>query len=234
MDDLSYINSNIDTIRKNIEVAANKFGRHYSDITLLAVTKTVSIEKMKVAIEAGLQNLAENKVQEILWKYEQLGEQYMWHLIGHLQTNKVKYVVDKVCMIHSVDSQRLAKEINDKAQKCNRVIDILIEVNIADESSKFGIKPQQLNALLDEIRLYPYINVKGLMTIAPNVENPEENRKYFKDMYKLFIDIRGKKIDNIDMKYLSMGMTNDYQVAIEEGANIIRIGTGIFGERYYK
>jgi pyridoxal phosphate enzyme (YggS family) len=233
MEDLSYINKNIDTIKKKVEAAANKSGRKFSDITILAVTKTVSTEKMKVAIEAGFENLAENKVQEILWKYDELGDKYNWHLIGHLQTNKVKSIVDKVMMIHSVDSQRLAKEINDRAQKINRVIDILIEVNIADESSKFGVKPQELATLLEEIGLYSYVKVEGLMTIAPNVENPEENRKYFKEMYKLFIDISDKKIDNIDMKYLSMGMTKDYEVAVEEGANIIRIGTGIFGERYY-
>lgn len=232
--DINYIKENIDFIMKEIEIAANKSGRSSSDITLLAVTKTVSIDKIKVAMDYGIKNLGENKVQELVCKYDELGNECNWHLIGHLQTNKVKYLIDKVKLIHSVDSKKLAIEIDDKAQKNGIIMDILIEVNISGENSKFGIKPDEIDYLLEEISILKNLRLKGLMTIAPFVDNPEENRTYFKNMYKLFIDISKKKNDNIDMKYLSMGMTNDYKIAIEEGANIVRIGTGIFGNRYYR
>ena len=231
---MSYIKENINSIRKKIAYAAEKSGRKEEDITLIAVTKTVDIIKMKEAIECGLIDLGENKVQEIQWKYEELGQEYNWHLIGHLQTNKVKFIVDKVKLIHSVDSEKLALEINEKASKINKCIDILLEVNISGEESKFGLKPEDVVGVIEKIHNLAYIRVRGLMTIAPNVENPQDNRIYFKNMRKLFIDIENKKIDNVSMDYLSMGMTNDYEVAIEEGANMVRIGTGIFGKRIYK
>lgn len=231
---MSYIKENISSIRKKIAQAAEKSGRKEEDITLVAVTKTVDIVKMKEAIECGLIDLGENKVQEIQWKYEELGQDYNWHLIGHLQTNKVKFIVDKVKLIHSVDSEKLALEINERASKINKCIDILLEVNISGEESKFGLKPEDVVGVIERIHNLANIRVRGLMTIAPNVENPQDNRIYFKNMRKLFIDIENKKIDNVSMDYLSMGMTNDYEVAIEEGANMVRIGTGIFGERIYK
>ena len=156
-----------------------------------------------------------------------------WHLIGHLQRNKVKYIAGKVAMIHSVDSYRLAEEINVQAKKNSCVIPILIEINIAGEDTKFGIKPEEAEELIREISELENVKVSGLMTIAPNVANPEENRAYFKAMKDLFVDISSKNIDNVEMKVLSMGMTNDYTVAVEEGATMIRVGTGIFGARDY-
>lgn len=233
MKKLSYIAENIEYIRSRIALAAEKSGRTPEDIRLIAVTKTVDIERMKEAIECGLTDLGENKVQEIQWKYEELGSDYDWHLIGHLQTNKVKFIVDKVKLIHSVDSEKLALEINDRASKIEKCIDILLEVNISGEESKFGLNPKDVIEVIENISKLSNIKVRGLMTIAPNVENPEENRKYFKEMKKLFVDIENEKIDNVSMDYLSMGMTNDYEIAVEEGANIVRIGTGIFGQRVY-
>jgi len=230
---MSYIKENISSIRKKIAQAAEKSGRREEDITLVAVTKTVDIVKMKEAIECGLIDLGENKVQEIQWKYEELGQAYNWHLIGHLQTNKVKFIVDKVKLIHSVDSEKLALEINEKASKINKCIDILLEVNISGEESKFGLKPEDVVGVIERIHNLANIRVRGLMTIAPNVENPQDNRIYFKNMRKLFIDIENKKIDNVSMDVLSMGMTGDYEVAIEEGATMVRVGTGIFGARNY-
>lgn len=233
---MNYIKNNIEYIKEKISIAAKKSGQNASNILLLPATKTVTIDKIKVAIDCGLNDLGENKVQELISKYDKLTEDCNWHLIGHLQTNKVKYIIDKVKMIHSVDSEKLALEINNRAEKCGKIMDILLEVNIADEKSKFGVKPQEVYELIEKIQRLSNIKIKGLMTIAPlieNIENPKNNRKYFELLYKLFVDIKDRKNDNIDMKYLSMGMTNDYEMAIEEGANIVRIGTGIFGQRIY-
>lgn len=226
-----YIKTNIDNIKYNIEEAAKKSGRSLNDILLLAVTKTVDIERIKVAVDCGLKDLGENRVQELVQKYEILNSDCNWHLIGHLQTNKIKYIIDKVKLIHSVDSENLALEINNQAKKNNKIVDILVEINIADEATKFGIKPEDTEEIIIKLSNLSNINVKGFMTVAPLVNNAEDNRKYFEKLYKLFVDIKAKRIDNIDMKYLSMGMTNDYQIAVEEGANIVRIGTGIFGKR---
>ena len=183
--------------------------------------------------DAGCRNFGENKVQELIDKYEILPKDICWHMIGHLQRNKVKYIVDKVSLIHSVDSLRLAQTIEKEAEKKNCVVDILIEINMAREESKYGIYPEELEALLREISHLSHIRVKGLMTVAPNVKNPEENRKIFTEMKKLSVDIAKKNIDNIIMSILSMGMSNDYNIAVEEGANMVRVGTSIFGARNY-
>ncbi len=226
------IKENLDIINSNITRAAEKSGRKREDILLLAVSKTVDVSRIKEAVSLGLADLGENKPQEINRKYPEI-ENVKWHLIGHLQTNKVKYIIDKVCLVHSLDSIRLAEEINKRAEKENIYMDVLIEVNISGEESKHGIPPDEAESLALEVSRLPRVRVKGLMTVAPFTQFPEENRAYFKAMKKLFVDIQAKNYDNIDMKYLSMGMTNDYIIAIEEGANIVRIGTGIFGERNY-
>jgi len=227
------IKNNIDIIEKNIKQAAEKSGRKREDILLVGVSKLVDIQRIEELMELGVKDLGENWVQELNDKYKIIGDKANWHLIGHLQTNKVKYIADKVKMIHSVDSVKLASEIDKRAKQCSRIIDILIEVNMSGEKSKNGIKPECTENVIREIARFNNIKVKGLMTVAPFVENVEENREIFSKMNKLAVDIRTKNIDNIDMVYLSMGMTNDYVVAIEEGANIVRIGTAIFGKRNY-
>ena len=202
------------------------------DVLLLAVSKTVDVPRIKEAVNLGLVDLGENKPQEINWKYYEI-KNVKWHQIGHLQTNKVKYIIDKVCLIHSVDSLKLAEEISKRAKSKNITMDILVEINIAGEEAKSGVPLDEAEALAVEISKLDNVIVKGLMTVAPFVENPEDNREYFKQMRNLFVDIRNKNYNNIDMKYLSMGMTNDYEIAVEEGANIVRIGTGLFGARDY-
>ena len=182
----------------------------------------------------GVRDFGENKVQELVDKAGQLPGDIRWHMIGHLQRNKVKYIVDKVYMIHSVDSLRLAEEISREAVKQGVTVNILIEVNAAGEESKFGISPEDTPELVREIACLPGLKVRGLMTIAPFVENAEDNRIFFSALKKLCVDITNKNIDNVRMDYISMGMTGDYEVAIEEGATFIRVGTGIFGERSYQ
>ncbi len=229
---MSTIKENLENINRNITEAALKSGRKRDDVLLLAVSKTVDIERMKEAYELGLHDMGENKPQEIKRKYYEI-ENVRWHQIGHLQTNKVKYIIDKVCLIHSVDSLKLAEEIDKRAKAIGAVMDILVEINIAGEEAKSGVPLDEAEKLALDISALDNVRVKGLMTVAPFVEDPEDNRKYFKAMKNLFVDIKAKKYNNIDMKYLSMGMTNDYIVAVEEGANIVRIGTGIFGARDY-
>lgn len=226
------IKENLEYINKKIAIAAEKSGRVREDILLLGVSKTIEVPEIKKAVDAGIDELGENRVQEILEKYEKI-ENVKWHLIGHLQTNKVKYIIDKVALIHSVDSVRLAEEINKRAYQNGLIMDILLEVNIADEESKFGIKPDELFDIVSKIAEFPNLRIKGLMTVAPFVENGEENRLYFRRMKQLVVDINAKSINNINMEILSMGMTGDYEVAIEEGATLVRIGTGIFGPRFY-
>ena len=227
------IKQNIQIVEEKITTAAERAGRKREDVLLLAVSKTKPVEVIREAVACGLTSLGENKVQEIMEKYEPMGDGVHWHLIGHLQTNKVKYIIDKVDMIHSVESLRLAEEINKRAAAKSLVMDVLVEVNMAEEESKFGIQPERVEEFLHQIAPLPHIRVRGLMTVAPFVENPEENRVYFRKMRELLVDMNQKKIDNINMDVLSMGMTGDYEVAIEEGATIVRVGTGIFGERYY-
>lgn len=226
------IKENLDLINEKITIAAEKSGRKREDVLLLAVSKTVDVPRIKEAVDLGLVDLGENKPQEINWKYFEI-ENVRWHQIGHLQTNKVKYIIDKVCLIHSVDSLKLAEEISKRAKAKDITMDVLVEINIAGEEAKSGVPLSEAEELAVEISKLDNIRVKGLMTVAPFVENPEDNREYFKQMKKLFVDIKEKNYNNIDMQYLSMGMTNDYEIAVEEGANIIRIGTGLFGARDY-
>ena len=227
------IKENLETVRKNIKAAAERAGRNPDDILLLAVSKTIDAETIKEALAEGVSDLGENRVQEIMEKYDVLGGNINWHLIGHLQTNKVKYIIDKVCLIHSVESKKLAEEINKKAYEKGIICDILVEVNMSREASKFGVSPEDAEEFIREISILPNIRVKGLMTVAPFTDNPEDNRIYFRNLKNLLVDINAKNIDNINMDILSMGMTGDYEVAIEEGADIVRVGTGIFGERNY-
>ncbi len=224
---------NLYLIRENINLSAKKSGRQPEDIILLAATKTVDAETINFAISEGIDYIGENKVQEFLSKYESINP-CCRHFIGHLQTNKVKDIIDKVEMIHSVDSLKLACEISKQAKKKDITVDILLEVNIANEESKWGFLPDKLLDAAMEITALPNIFLRGLMAIPPICEKSEENRKYFKEMYKLFIDIRDKKIDNSSIDILSMGMSDDYSVAIEEGANLVRLGTALFGKRIYK
>ena len=227
------IRENVAVVEAKIAAAAKRAGRNPEDILLLAVSKTKPVEMIQEAVDCGLTALGENKVQEIMEKFEPMGKGVHWHLIGHLQTNKVKYIIDKVDMIHSVESLRLAQEIDKRAAAAKVIMDILVEVNIAGEESKFGVRPEDTEVFLRELSKFDNIHVRGLMTVAPFVNNPEENRVYFRKMRELLVDMNAKKIDNISMDVLSMGMTGDYEVAIEEGATIVRVGTGIFGERYY-
>ena len=227
------IKENLANVRKNIEESCKKVGRDVSEVTLITVSKTKPLSDLRIAYEEGSRDFGENKVQELVSKIDEMPSDVKWHLIGHLQRNKVKYIAGKVAMIHSVDSYRLAEEINVQAKKNSCEIPILIEINIAGEDTKFGIKPEEAEELIREISELENVKVSGLMTIAPNVANPEENRAYFKAMKDLFVDISSKNIDNVEMKVLSMGMTNDYTVAVEEGATMIRVGTGIFGARDY-
>lgn len=224
---------NLEQVRKNIEEACRKVNRDPKEVTLIAVSKTKPVELLRQAYQAGARCFGENKVQEIMDKYPQLPSDIQWHMIGHLQRNKVKYIVDKVDLIHSVDSMRLAEEISKEAEKKQTDVKVLIEVNVAQEESKFGVSVDETEELVREIAKLPRIHVLGLMTIAPNVSDPEENRPVFRTLKKLAVDIKMKNIDNVRMDVLSMGMTGDYQVAIEEGATMVRVGTGIFGERNY-
>lgn len=227
------LQDNLIQVEQNIEEACRRAGRDRSEVTLIAVSKTKPVETLQEAYDLGVRVFGENKVQEMADKYEVLPKDIRWHLIGHLQRNKVKYIIDKAVLIHSVDSLRLAQTIEKEAKKHNLTAHILIEVNVAREESKFGIFPEDLEALVDEIAKLPHIQVDGLMTIAPFVSDPEENRPVFRELRKLSVDISAKKVDNVNMSVLSMGMTNDYQVAIEEGATMVRVGTGIFGARNY-
>jgi pyridoxal phosphate enzyme (YggS family) len=224
---------NIKEVLENIKKAALKSGRNPEEIKLIAVTKNFDITRVNEAIDAGIIDLGENRVQELIGKYDNTNKVCNWHLIGHLQTNKVKYIIDKVSMIHSLDSMELAEEIQKRAQKAGKIMDVLIEVNVAQEESKFGITLNDTEPFIRKLSAFPNVSVKGLMTVAPYADNPETIRYVFKNLYKKFIDIKKENIDNIDMAFLSMGMSNDYEIAIEEGANIVRVGTAIFGKRVY-
>jgi len=240
------IEKRITDVKQRIEGACKRAGRDVSEVTLIAVSKTKPVSMIEEAYKVGIRNFGENKVQELVEKYNELNEKYgnsiLWHQIGHLQRNKVKQVVDKAVLIHSVDSLRLGEKIEEEAAKKDIVCDILIEVNIAEEESKYGVRPDEVFELFKELIRLSHIRVRGLMCVAPNVDDPEKNRKYFSKLRQLFIDIKTKNIDNgtsetyfdpDKFNILSMGMTNDFEVAIEEGATMVRIGTGIFGERNY-
>lgn len=223
---------NLAAVNERINSALEKSGRKIEDIILLAATKTVDAKTVNYAISKGIDYIGENKVQEFLSKNDDIVSAHR-HFIGHLQTNKVKDIIDKVELIQSVDSIKLAREISRQAQKIGKTMDVLIEVNVGDEESKWGFTPENTLDAIKEIAQLPAIRVKGLMAIPPVCNEKEENRKYFRKMYKLFIDIGIKKIDNSNMEILSMGMSDDFDIAIEEGATLIRLGTALFGRRDY-
>ncbi len=225
------IKENMKAVEEQIDAACKKAGRDRSQVTLIAVSKTKPVELLQEAYDCGCRDFGENKVQELMDKYELLPKDIRWHMIGHLQRNKVKYIVDKVYMIHSVDSLRLAEEISKEAVKKNVTVRILIEVNVANEDTKFGTTCEEVLQLAKDIAKLPNILIKGLMTIAPYVENEEENRCYFQKLKKISVDIMKENVDNICMETLSMGMTGDYRTAVSEGATYERVGTGIFGVR---
>lgn len=227
------VTENLKEVEKNIMEACKKSGRDRNEVTLIAVSKTKPISMIEEAYETGIHEFGENKPQELRDKYQELPKDIHWHMIGHLQRNKVKYVVGNASLIHSVESIRLAEAINQEAEKKDIVMPVLVEVNVAEEESKFGITVSDCETFIREIAKLEHISVQGLMTIAPFVENAEDNRKYFAKLRELSVDIAAKNIDNVSMCNLSMGMTGDYQVAIEEGATMVRVGTGIFGHRNY-
>ncbi len=224
---------NLKQVEENIAAACERAGRKREEVTLIAVSKTKPISMLSEIYDCGIRDFGENKVQELCEKREQLPLDIRWHMIGHLQRNKVKFIIRDTALIHSVDTYRLAEEINIQAKKMKRIVPILIEVNIAKEPSKFGILPEEALLLTEEISKLDSLRIEGLMTIAPYTENPEENRPYFQQIKNLSVDIANEKIDNVSMNTLSMGMTGDYMTAIEEGATIVRVGTGIFGARTY-
>lgn len=227
------VKENLIIVEDNISAACKRAGRAREEVTLVAVSKTKPISMIEEAMDAGIKEFGENKVQELTAKYEILPKNINWHLIGHLQTNKVKYIVDKAVLIHSVDSLKLAEQIDKEAAKRNLICNILIEVNIAKEDTKYGVYAEDVYPFILEISKLKHVQIQGLMTIAPFVDEPEKNRVHFSNLRQLNIDIKSKNIDNVHMDILSMGMTGDYEVAIEEGATIVRVGTGIFGERNY-
>lgn len=227
------IEEKLQEVREKIKEAAERSGRKASDITLIAVTKTHGADEINCAIDAGVTDIGENKVQEILEKYEAV-KPVRWHLIGHLQTNKVKYIIDKVCLIHSVDSIHLMDEIERQAVKHDLIMPILIQVNISGEETKFGIHPEELEEFLLHAGTLSRVKVRGLMTIAPKINKSVSNRLHFDNIRKIFIDISQKKYDNVSMEYLSMGMSGDYQCAIDAGSNMVRVGSAIFGARNYQ
>ena len=227
------IKENLEEVEASITRACERSGRERSEVTLISVSKTKPVEMLQEAYDAGSRDFGENKPQEISEKYPQLPTDIRWHMIGHLQRNKIKYIIDKVCMIHSVDSIRLAEAIDEEAKKHGIVMPVLIEVNVAEEESKFGVHLDEVESLIRQISELSNIQVQGLMTIAPFTENAEDNRIYFRKLRNLYVDIKDKNIDNVNMCNLSMGMTGDYEVAVEEGATMVRVGTGIFGARSY-
>ena len=224
---------NLKAVESRISAACQRAGREREDVTLIAVSKTKPETMIEEAYDVGQRDFGENKVQELIRKRELLPEDIRWHLIGHLQTNKVRAVVDKTCLIHSVDSLHLAEAISKEAVKKGCTASILVEVNVAGENTKFGVAPEETIHLVEDIAALPNLKVEGLMTIAPFVDDPEDNRPIFSNLKKLSVDIAAKNVNNVCMRVLSMGMTNDYEVAIEEGSTMVRVGTGIFGERDY-
>lgn len=225
---------NLNDVEKRIQAACDRSGRKREEVLLVAVSKTKPVEMIEEIMAAGIVDFGENKPQELRDKYEVLPKNLHFHMIGHLQTNKIKYVIDRAVLIHSIDSIRLAEAVNAEAKKHDRIMPVLVEVNVAQEESKSGFLVEETEKAIREIAKLSNIRVEGLMTIAPFVENAEENRQYFVKLRKLSVDIAAKNIDNVTMHHLSMGMTGDYEVAIEEGATMVRVGTGIFGERNYQ
>lgn len=228
---MNTIRDHLNEVRENIQKACEKAGRSPQEVTLIAVSKTKPLFMLEEAYEAGARDFGENKVQEILKKHPKMPEDARFHMIGHLQRNKVKQVLPHAVLIHSVDSYRLAEQISQEAGKLGITAKILLEVNVAKEESKFGMMPEDVEEMAGQIAALPHLQIEGLMTIAPFVDDPEKNRPVFRKLYQLSVDIKKKNIDNVKMGVLSMGMTGDYQVAVEEGSTMIRVGTGIFGAR---
>jgi len=227
------ITENLSIVENKIAAACKRAGRERDEVKLIAVSKTQPVEAIREAIEYGINSFGENRVQELREKTEIIKDNLDWHLIGHLQTNKVKYVVGKVSLIHSLENIRLAEAIDKEAKKHNVIVDVLVEVNIAKEDTKFGVNPEEVESFIREVLIFKNINIRGLMTVAPYTDISEENRKYFKQLKKIMVDLNSKNIHNVNMNVLSMGMTGDYEIAIEEGATLVRVGTGIFGSRDY-
>lgn len=225
--------NNYNHVLNQVNAACENVNRNKDEVTLIAVSKTKPSSDIQELYDYGVRDFGENKVQELTSKYEELPKDIRWHLIGHLQTNKVKYIVDKVYMIHSVDSVKLAREIEKEAAKKNVNVNILVQVNVANEDTKFGLDNSEVIKIVEEIATLPHLRIKGLMTIAPFVDDGEENRKYFNQLKQLSVDIKAKNIDNVCMDMLSMGMSGDFETAIEEGATHVRVGTSIFGVRNY-
>lgn len=225
------IRNQIYEVQSRIQEACVRASRSPEEVTLIAVSKTKPVSMIKEAWDIGIRDFGENKVQEILDKTTKLPDDIRWHMIGHLQRNKVRQIIDKTVLIHSVDSIRLAQQIEEEAAKKDLIVNILLEVNVAREESKYGFFLEEVEPAMEIIGKYSHININGLMTIAPFIMNPEENRPIFRKLYQVFVDMKSKNIDNGSMGVLSMGMTGDYEVAIEEGATMIRVGTGIFGTR---
>ena len=228
------LTENVIEVEKNIQAACDRAGRSREEVRLIAVSKTTPVSDIEEVLTTGILDYGENKVQELSDKYDVLPKNIRWHMIGHLQRNKVKYLIGKTVLIHSVDSLRLAEQIEHEAAKADTIMNVLIEVNVAGEESKFGTTCNEAIELVRAVAALKHVKIKGLMTIAPFTDNPEDNRIYFKKLKQLSVDIKSKNIDNVDMDELSMGMTGDYEVAIEEGATMVRVGTGIFGERNYQ
>lgn len=218
---------NLEDIKSRVKTACEKTGRNESDVLILGVSKTIDTSVLNEAVNLGINTLGENRVQELLEKYDKV-DGATWHLIGHLQTNKVKYIIDKTELIHSVDSIKLLEEISKQAKKHNKIQNVLIEVNVSGEESKFGVPFDDIYTFLDMADKFSNVKIKGFMTMAPLFETEDEIRRIFRKLYNLYIDIGQKKYDNISMEYLSMGMSNDFEIAVEEGANIIRVGRGLF------
>ena len=227
------LKENYDRVRKEIDDACRRVGRDPNEVTLICVSKTKPNEMLKELYDAGIRDFGENKVQELSGKMEALPDDINWHMIGHLQRNKVKYIIGKTKLIHSVDSFRLAEEINIQAKRLGIVVPVLIELNVGEEESKFGLDTADALLFVKQVAMLDGLKVMGLMTVAPYVVDPEENREIFHKIKCLAVDIMSENIDNVSMDVLSMGMTNDYIVAVEEGATHVRVGTGIFGERNY-
>lgn len=227
------LKDNLEKVEHNVAEACKRAGRDRSEVTLIAVSKTKPVDMLQEIYAEGVRDFGENKVQEMCGKMDQMSADIKWHMIGHLQRNKVKYIVGRTELIHSVDTYRLAEEINIQAKKKNITVPILVEINIANEESKFGISAEEAILLVEDIAKLENVRIRGLMAIAPYVVDAEENRLYFRKIKQLSVDITNKNIDNVSMEILSMGMTGDYMVAIEEGATMVRVGTGIFGERNY-
>lgn len=229
---MSEIKKNIEAVRQKVLKACERAGRRPEEVHLIAVSKTVPPSAVSEAMEAGVFTFGENRVQELLKKQEELSsERIDWHLIGHLQVNKAKYLPRKVSLIHSVDSLKLAKELQRVGKKADFIFEILVQVNVASEESKFGLATSEVSDFMREIAVFPNIKVRGLMTVPPILSDSNDNRLFFRELRKIMVDLNKKNIDNINMDILSMGMTSDYETAIEEGANFVRVGTGIFGER---